>query len=445
LEETKAMTKLIKNGNVWIDGELRQVNLIIGDEGQIAGIEESDTGADRDYESVIDAGDCLVLPGGIDAHAHIQDGVETFHEGSCAAAAGGITTVVDMPPFHVCSTPVGLRERVEIAEKNCVTDFGMHGGIVVAPSDLSQMDDVAKAGAAGFKVFMPANPPVSREVLWGAVQTAARTGLRLVIHAEESACLRNDVDWADPLGFAEARPPVAETAAAAFVLEMALAAGAPIHICHVSAGRTAELIDCYRSWGTDVTAETTPHFLNFEINDFEKLGARLKTTPPLREAGNPEILWQALADGVIDIVVSDHYLGELPQPDHQVSFEEKGAGIAGLELSLPLLFYTGVVQQKLSLKRFIEVTSERPAEIFGYAKQKGKIAPGMDADLVIFDPDKEWVVTAMNSFSRAAGLPYEGWKLTGKVRLTMVRGNAVWDGESIQAKKGMGCFVARQS
>ena len=116
----------------------------------------------------------------------LRTGAETFFEGSCAAAVGGVTTVVDMPPFHVCSTPEGFKERVARAENLVMTDFCIHGGIVVEPQDLVEMAGVANEGAAGFKVFMPAEPPVSRETLWGAVQTAAQTGLRLVIHVEES-------------------------------------------------------------------------------------------------------------------------------------------------------------------------------------------------------------------------------------------------------------------
>jgi allantoinase len=437
------MITLIKNGSVWIDGKFLDANILTDENGKIAKICPTGEESSQSFQKVIDAKGCLVLPGGIDAHAHIEDGAETFFEGSCAAAAGGITTVIDMPPFHLCSTPSGLHKRMKAASQACVTDFSTHGGIVVDLTDLEQMDGVAEEGAAGFKVFMPADPPVSREVLWKAIQTAAKTGLRMVIHAEESACLESDVDWSNPLGFANARPPVAENGATAFILEMALAAGAPVHICHVSSGRTAELIDQYQGWGADVTAETTPHFLIFEINDFTKYGARIKTTPPIREKEDTEILWQALADGVIDMVVSDHFLGELPNPDEAVSFEDKGAGIAGLEVSLPLLFHTGVHGGKISIERFIEVTSKRPAEIFGLDYRKGKIAAGMDADLVIFDTESEWVVKSVGQFSRAVGLPYTGWQLKGKVTRTLVRGKEVWNGKSILAEKGSGIFIGR--
>ena len=438
------MKTLITNGKVWLDGGLQDVDLLINASGQIANILPRQAENGQSPDKIIDAHHNLVLPGGIDAHAHIQDGAETFHPGSCAAAAGGITTVVDMPPFHACTTPGGLKQRMTLASQECVTDFSTHGGIVIEMEDLRQMDGVAAVGAAGFKVFMPAAPPVSREVLWASVQTAAKTGLRLVIHAEESACLEQAVNWSDPMGFAHARPPVAENAAAALVLEMAHAAGAPVHICHVSSGRTAHLIDRYRSGGTDVTAETTPHFLIFCKEDFNKFGARLKTTPPLRDKADNEILWQALADGVVDMVVSDHFLGELPQAQQNVSFEDKGPGIAGLEVSLPLLYHHAVHQGRLTMSRFVEVMAERPAEIFGFEWCKGKLNTGMDADLVIIDPDQDQAVSVCGDFSRASTLPYEGWQLTGMVKHTLVRGIEVWNGNSIVNKQGSGHFVARK-
>jgi dihydroorotase (multifunctional complex type) len=438
------MSTLITNGNVWVNGALKKVDVLIDEIGKITAVEKVDTNDSQKFNKIIDADGCLVLPGGIDAHAHIEDGAETFYEGSCLAAVGGITTVVDMPPFHICSTPSGLRERMKAAGNNCVTDFCSHGGIVVEVADLEQMNAVAEEGVAGFKVFMPADPPVTPEVLWKAIQTAARTGLRMVIHAEESACLESEINWSDPIGFANARPPVAETAATALVLEMALAAGAPVHICHVSSGRTAELIDQYRSLGTDVTAETTPHFLLFDKDDFRKYGASLKTTPPLRDPIDTEMLWQALEDGVIDIIVSDHYLGELPSKNRVVTFKEKEAGIAGLEISLPLLYHTGVQNGKIGLDRFVSITAERPAEIFGFDRQKGKIKEKMDADLVVFDPDQEWTVGVFEDFSRASTLPYEGWRLKGKVKRTLVRGIEVWNGDAIIAEKGTGKFIARK-
>jgi allantoinase len=322
-----------------------------------------------------------------------------------------------------------------------VIDFGLGGGIVVSYDDLNELQAVAEFGAPYFKVFMPADPPVDTALLWASVQVAARTGLRLALHAEETACLDPSVAWDNPRGFAQARPLVAETSATAQVLEMALAAGAPVHICHVSAGRTADLIDSYRGWGAEVTAETTPHFLIFEESDFERLGSRLKTTPPLRQAADCDLLWQALRDGVLGAVVSDHYLGDLPVPGKAVKgMREREAGIAGLEVSLPLLYDAAVGQGRLSLQRFVEVTSQGPSRISGFDFCKGSIATGMDADLVIFDPQADWT-PAVVPFSRLSETPYEDRKMRGRVEYTIVRGATVWDGKEICAAQGTGKYI----
>jgi dihydroorotase (multifunctional complex type) len=439
----KNVITLIKNGQVWTSGALRKIEILIGEGGKIIGLFDRHQSISLKAEETIDAAGGLVFPGGIDMHAHTQDGAETFFPGTSAAAIGGITSVVDMPPFHACTTQQGCLERMRLAQNECVTDFGLGGGIVVTQEDLKYIDDVARFGSPYFKVFMPSDPPVDAALLWASVKAAAHTGLRMAIHVEEVGCLDSDVDWGDPLGFARARPAVAETSAAAQVLEMARAAGAPVHICHISAGRTAELIDIYRKWGVDVTGETAPHYLILDESEFRRRGARVKTTPPLRSPQDNQILWQALADGVIDAVISDHFLGELPQLGKpSLGLRELEAGIASLELSLPLLYEAGVNQGRISLNRFVEVTATRPAEILGFAYCKGKIALGLDADLVILDPQATWTASATWPDSRISMTPYEGKKFQGQVVRTLVRGKTVWDGQTICAGRGFGQFVA---
>jgi dihydroorotase-like cyclic amidohydrolase len=343
----------------------------------------------------------------------------------------------------VCSTRQGCERRREHGERECVIDFGLSGGIVVTHEDLIELDEVARFGAPYFKVFMPSDPPVDTALLWASVQAAAHTGLRLALHAEEVAILDAQVDWDDPLGFPHSRPAVAETSATAQVLEMARAAGAPVHICHVSAGRTAELVQAYQAWGAEATGETTPHFLLLDENEFQRQGASVKTTPPLRNFADIETLWQALNEGVLEAVVSDHYLGALPQPGKPPeSMQAKEAGIAGLELSLPLLYHEGVETGRISLERFVQVTSTWPAELLKLTDRKGRIALGMDADLVILDLQASWKVAPAGPFSRISTTPYQGWGLGNRVRRTMVRGATIWDGSTIQADRGFGKYQA---
>jgi len=433
--------KVIVNGLTWYENQLRPADILVTSEGLIGAI--SQPGQIRAYMGTqqVDAQGKWILPGAIDLHAHLQDGTENFFPGSCAAASGGVTTFVDMPPFHVCTTAQGARGRVNLADAESVIDFCQGGGIVVSVHDLADMASLKKMGLPYFKVFMPADPPVDAALLWRAVQFAAKYGLRMAIHVEEAGCFEEPVNWNDPLGFVNSRPVVAETSAAAQVLAMARAAGAPVHICHVSSGITAELIDWYKSHGVDVTAETCPHFLILDESAFLTYGSRVKTTPPLRKAQDCQLLWQALNDGVIDAVASDHYLSEDPSASLTPDLEQKEGGIAGIELTLALLYQAGIYEGRLSLERFVQVLSIAPACIAGICGRKGSISPGKDADLVIFDPDQEWEVQPFHKDSRITTTPYQGWKLKGKVLSTLVRGNVVWDGKKICVDKGFGEWV----
>lgn len=434
------MITRIDHGQVWAGGRLQPFSILIRDE-KIAGLMAASEAESISADQVIDGSGCWILPGGVDLHVHIMDGAETFYPGSCCAAAGGITTVLDMAPFHACITPQQIQAKAEAGQATCVVDFGLVAGIVIEESDLQHLAALAELGAAYFKVFMPSEPPVSAATLWKSVQAAARSGLRLGLHAEETACFEHWDDLGNPLGFAHARPIIAESSAVAQVLEMAHAAGAPVHICHVSAGRTADLIATAKSQGVDVTAEVTAHHLLLDESAFAQYGPRVKTTPPLRTQSDARALWQALAEGVIDALACDHYLETLqPQPTDPAGIAAAGAGIGGLELSLPLLFHAGVVQGRLSLERFVAATAERPAAIAGLPS-KGRIAPGADADLTFWAPAETWPAASHGPFSRIETTPFHGWQITGRIVRTMVRGRTVWDGKHIITEAGWGRWI----
>jgi dihydroorotase len=428
---------IINNGKVWLDGALHETNIYIED-GKIIDFHPAGKNI-RDSSPIINASNCYIFPGGVDIHAHIQDGAETFFYGSSSAVKGGITTVLDMPPFKTVTNRKQCEHRIQWGEGECVSDFGLTGGIIIDIEDLECLDEICGCGVRQFKVFMLSNP--SMEVLWKSVQLAAKSGLRLVVHMEEPALLK-EVDWNDPLGFPKANPPEAENTAVAHMLEMARSAGAPIHVCHVSSARTVELIDQYKGWGTDVTAETAPHYLILNEKAFFTQPDRVVVTPALRKERDNVVLWQALEDGVIDAIISDHFLGALPDPTRESPSAKDGEpGIAGLETTIPLLFDQGVTTGKISLKRFIETLSTTPAKLAGIGDRKGKIEKGMDADLVIFNPEKIWEVHDLGEGSRISTLPYEGWLIKGKVEKTLVRGKVVWDGKKIVCEPGWGKYV----
>lgn len=431
---------IIENGEIWQENTFQKAALSIKD-GLIDAILPASHSPSSPKDQVVDAEGCLILPGGIDLHAHIQDGAESFFSGSCAAVKGGITTVVDMPPFQTVTSRTQWLKRAKWADRECVSDFGFTGGIVIHQEDLDHLDELCACGVSQFKVFMLSKP--SDELLWQAVQTAARTGLRLAVHMEEPSLLR-EVDWNDPLGFYKANPPEAENVAVARMLEMARAAGAAIHVCHVSSARSAELINQYKGWGTAVTAETTPHYLILNQNNITGFPERAIVTPALREERDNEVLWQALEDGVIDILVSDHFLGAAPDPSKpRPAPRDAEPGIAGLEVSMPLMYSFGVQRGKLSIQRFVEAFSLTPASMAGIAGQKGSLNPGLDADLVLFDPSCVWDVQSPAKESRIATLPHEGWQLQGTVKQTWVRGKEVWNGNEITCDAGWGCTIPK--
>lgn len=428
------------NGFVWLNGDLKSKSLLI-DNGKITELVDPGKGTAAPVDQEFDLKGKWILPGGIDFHVHISEGAETFYPGSCCAASGGITTVMDMPPFHECITVNQLREKGARVEANSVIDVGLIAGIVIEENDLVHMEELKSYGACYFKVFQPADPPVSNATLWKAVQVAAHTGLRLALHAEDPSFSTEDLPGTDPLIFPRSRPAVAETSVVAQVIEMARFAGAPLHICHVSSGRSAELVAWAKSHGVDVTCETPPHFLMLEESAFEKYGARVKTTPPLRKSQDVQALWQAINEGVIDLIACDHYTENLqPTPFDAKLIHSAAAGIAGLEVSLPLIM-DAVLNDRISLKAFTELTAVNPSRLAGIAHQKGSIAVGIDADLAIWDPKSEWTIAREQQFSRINTTPYEGWQLKGRLVQTWSRGKMVWDGEEILLDAGSGRWI----
>lgn len=434
------MRTRIDHGLIWSEGRLRNLSILIED-GKISTLVAPGAAPKTPADQVFEAGGCWVLPGGIDFHVHISDGIETFENGTRGAVAGGLTTVLDMAQFHGCITIKQFEQKIHEINNRCAADVAIIAGIVVDATDLTEMEKLSQNGAAYFKVFQPAEPAVSNHTLWEAVQIAAKTGLRMGIHAEDPACFKHILEGEGALAFAHSRPEAAETSAVALVIEMAHAAGAPIHICHVSCARTAELVARAKAEGTDVTCEIPAHFLLLDETAYEKYGARVKTTPPLRKHHNPAELWNYLSSGVIDVLACDHYVeSAVALPNDPYLITDAPAGIAGIEVSLPLLF-DAVIRKIISLARFVQITAEIPAKIAGIDHYKGTIAPGFDADLVFWNPEENRTLSDQGSFSRISTTPFQGWQVNGSIKKTMVRGKEVWNGESITTPTGYGKWV----
>jgi allantoinase len=445
---------IVQNGQVALPGEehLCEVDLRV-EEGRIAEIGPDLTGEGE----ILDVEGLYVLPGGIDPHVHLDDPGythrEDFNHGTCAAASGGITTVIDMPCTSVppVTNEAHLRAKLDQIRHKPVVDFGLYGGVSAQSWDMwggQAMEGLAEH-VLGFKVYAISgmesfgrlDPYRFEQVLAQSV----RLERPVLLHAEDyeyvSAATAIERKAGDgPLHYYRSRPEIAELLAVSTAISLAEATGADLHIVHIGTARAAELLAKSR-----VTGETAPHYLAFSFDDFERMGSRLKTTPPVKPEANRDRLWELLADGTIDFVASDH----APCPAEEKatgSIWTDYAGMPGSGTMLPFLFSEGYLTGRITLRRLVEATSERAAERYGISHRKGSIALGKDADFCLMDPDGTWTVRGEAFYSKGKITPFEGMTLQGRVVKTLVRGRVVYDArEGIVVPGGYGVMLRRGS
>jgi allantoinase len=415
------------------DGSLRRAGVIIRD-GRIESVGDPAPGP-------LDYGDALLLPGAVDVHVHTrsyaQEGIERCTR---AAAAGGVTTIVDMP--YDAGGPIdsldAFAEKIADVEREAVIDVALWA-TVPARGPIDEIQDLVDAGAAAFKLStfethpqrFPRIPDAQMVRAFGAI---ARAGGLAGVHAENDEIVRAGIageqalgTGADPLAHARSRPPVAEHEAIARCLEFARATGVRLHVCHVSTPRGVELVLDARRDGVDVSAETCPHYLLLDEKDLARLGGEAKINPPLRDAPLP-------ADG-LDLISSDH-VGWPPDRKRGPDIFALASGAPGVELIVPL------VHDTLGAAALVRLVSEQPARRFGLWPRKGSLNPGADADLMIVDPSTEWEVDPSALVTAAGWSPYAGRRLRGRVIAAFCRGRQVWDGAHVLADPGAGRFVA---
>ena len=388
---------------------------------------------------VVDVGSLVVMPGIVDSHVHVNDpgraDWEGFESAGRAAAAGGVTTFVDMP---LNSTPAttsasALKAKVAAAQSRCRVDFGLWGGVV--PGNSGELEALLDAGALACKCFLSPSgiddfPHVNEAELRIAMPVLAGRGATLLVHAELPRLIRPADPEADPRDyttFLATRPPEAELEAISLLIRLSAETRCPVHIVHVSAAEALPLIAEARRAGMPITAETCPHYLSLAAEDVPQGGTRFKCAPPIRERANLEGLWSGLADGSLDLIASDHSpcppdLKELESG----SFIDAWGGISSLQLSLRVV-WTEAARRGYDLLQLVGWMCEGPARLAGLAHRKGRLAEGYDADLVIFDPDAEATLEAGELFHRHPLTPYEGSRLRGSVVATYVRGILVFD------------------
>jgi allantoinase len=388
-----------------------------------------------------DFGDALLLPGAVDVHVHTRsydgEGIEVCTR---AAAAGGVTTIVDMPydAAGPISSPQAFADKASDVARQAHVDVALWA-TVPPRGQIEHVQALVDAGAAAFKLStfethpqrFPRIPDPQMVTAFAAI--AAAGGLAGV-HAENDemvvagiAAERAANGGADPLAHARSRPPVVEHEAIARVLEFARATGVRLHICHVSTPRGVDLVAAARTEGVDVSAETCPHYLLLEETELLRRGGEAKINPPLRCAPLP-------AAG-LDLISSDH-VGWPIERKRGEDILALASGVPGVELIVPL------VHDALGPAQLVQLVSEAPARRFGLWPRKGNLMAGADADVLVLDPDAEWEVDPPRLVTPAGWSPCAGRRLRGRVIAAFSRGVQVWDGERVLSAPGQGVFVA---
>jgi allantoinase len=383
------------------------------------------------YESEgVDLGDVALLPGLVDTHVHVNEPGRTEWEGFAtatrAAAAGGVTTLIDMPLNSIPPTVdvAALELKRSAAQGQCHVDVGFWGGAV--PGNQGALRALHDAGVFGFKCFLidsgvPEFPPLDRA---GLDEALAAVDALFVVHAEDPSLVRPAPSSSRYADFVASRPPWAEQTAVAEALGAARVAQARVHILHLSAADVLPLLTQARADGIRVTAETCPHYITLSAEEVPDGATQFKCCPPIRDASNQDALWAGLADGTIHCVVSDHSpcTPDLKRADTG-DFAAAWGGIASLQLGLSAV-WTAARARGFSLADVVTWMSRRPADLVGLV-HKGRIEVGADADMVAFDPDATWVVDPFELQHRNPVTPYAGRTLTGVVRTTWLRGEQV--------------------
>ena len=422
------MADLVLRSRRVVTAEGERPAAVVVTAGRIVAVEAYDAQAGAGQDT--DLGDTALLPGLVDTHVHVNEPGRTEWEGFAtatrAAAAGGVTTIVDMPLNSLPPTvdAAALRVKREAAAGQCHVDVGFWGGAV--PGNAGALPGLHAAGVFGFKAFLadsgvPEFPPVTADELRQAMSTV---DARFVVHAEDPYHLHGAPSSPAYADFLASRPPDAEHAAVATAIGAARATGARVHILHLSAATALPLIAAARAGGVRVTAETCPHYLTLHAEDVPAGATEYKCCPPIRDAANADRLWRALADGLITCVVSDHSpcTPELKRRDTG-DFAAAWGGIASVQLGLPVM-WTAARDRGVALADVVRWMARRPADLAGLAR-KGRIDVGADADLVAFDPEAVFTVDPAALHHRHPVTPYAGQALTGVVRTTWLRGRSV--------------------
>ncbi len=461
-------TVLIKNGRIITAVDDYQADILIQD-GRVHTIGK-DIAVGDDVE-VHDAAGLLVFPGGVDVHTHLDwefgpaRTVDTFETGTMAAAFGGTTTVVDFCNQNHGESPIaGLEDWYQRAASACV-DVAAHM-IMLDVNDQSLEDMktlIHREGVTSFKLFMayPGVLMLDDGALFKSMRVAGHNGAMICVHAENGGVIQVLVEEAiaagntSPKYHSLTRPTIMEGEATHRAIRISELAEVPLYIVHLSAAEALAAVTEGRDRGIPVHAETCPHYLFLTDEEYDRPefeGAKYVMTPPLRTHHHQEALWRGLKTDDLQVISTDHCpfcfaeqpLGMKYSKEQGIDdFSKIPNGAPGLETRLPLVFDGGVHDKGMSLNRFVELTSTTPAKLFGMFPKKGTIAVGTDGDIVLFDPDENWTITAAEHHSRIDYSLFEGRSVKGRVKKVFSRGNLVVDGSEWLGRAGGGEILKR--
>jgi allantoinase len=442
---------LIKNGLVALENSDEFQKLDIRVEGEKF-TEFGENLSPKEGEEVLDASGKQILPGGIDPHVHFDEpgfeSQEDFAHGSSAAISGGITTIIDMPCTSLppVTSLANYKNKLGIVESKAVVDYGFFGG--VSGNSLQEgfpknMEELAPyvmgyktyfvSGMETFKMVTPKDYP---EIL----KTAKKLSRPVLLHAEDyEICskLENKGDAPNtPKAFSASRPEEAEIEAVKTAVSIAKDVGADLHIVHVG---TAKAVDYIK--GDKISSETCPHYLAFDLDDFERIGSPLKICPPIKPNHNKDELWERLKNNEIDFMASDHAPSQKEQK-YTDSIWDAYSGIPGCGTMYPFMYSKGFVEEKISLSQLTNLMSFNAAKRYGFDDRKGGIKEGKDADFVIINPEINHVIDGENLLSKGKVTPFDKMELNGVFEKTFIRGNLVHEyGKGVKVKGGFGKHI----
>jgi dihydropyrimidinase len=454
------MRTIISGGRVVTGSQSLETDVLI--EGET--IEALGSFADAHTDRRLDAAGKLVLPGGVDPHTHLETPLkgtvtaDDFYSGTVAAALGGTTSIIDFPVQSKGQDPrESHQDWYERADEKAVVDWGLHQIITDLPDEFfPAIDELVREGSPSFKMFMayPGARMVEDDVIFKAMRRSAENGAFVLMHCENGRVidlLESEAIAAgnvDPPFNAVTRPPVTESEATSRAIDLAELAGVPVYIVHLTAAPALEAVAAARDRGLPVYAETCPQYLLLteeKLSEPDFGGSKYVMCPPLRTTAHQERLWKGLQRNELQVVSTDHTPFRFKDQKQmgRESFPKIPNGVPGIEWRTVLMYHHGVVEGRFGLNRFVELIATNPAKLFGCYPRKGEIAPGSDADLVLFDPERETRLSAETQATLSDYNPYEGQVVRGYVETVLLRGSVIVDSGSFTGSRGQGRFLRR--